>query len=146
VIGETLPALAALRQAGKARFLGITGYPLEALTYVAEAFPVDTVLSYCRYTLLDHALGAAAPTFAARGAAVMNATPLAMGLLSAQGAPAWHPAPSPVRQAAAAAARLCAERGLDIAHDVSKSAQRIGGLASKRDGAARGVQAGNQPD
>jgi aryl-alcohol dehydrogenase-like predicted oxidoreductase len=115
VIGETLPALAALRQSGKARFLGITGYPLEALSYVAEAFPVDTVLSYCRYTLLDHALGAAAPTFAARGAAVMNASPLAMGLLSPQGAPAWHPAPPPVRQAAAAAARLCAERGLDIA-------------------------------
>lgn len=115
IAGETLPALAALRDAGKVRFLGITGYPLEALTRVVAAFPVDTVLSYCRYTLLDRALAAAVPEFAGRGVAVMNASPLAMGLLSERGAPPWHPAPPEVRKASAAAVRLCAERGVDIA-------------------------------
>ncbi|RIV39149.1 aldo/keto reductase [Micromonospora radicis] len=115
VIDETLPALAGLRDAGKVRHLGITGYPLEALTRVAAATPVDTVLSYCRYTLLDRALAAAAPEFAERGVGVMNASPLAMGLLSHRGAPAWHPAPPEVRAAASAAAALCAERGIDIA-------------------------------
>jgi L-galactose dehydrogenase len=115
IIGETLPALAGLREAGKVRFLGITGYPLPALARVAAAVPVDTVLSYCRYTLLDRALAAAAPGFAAAGTAVMNASPLAMGLLSRRGAPDWHPAPPEVRLAAAAAADRCAERGVDIA-------------------------------
>jgi L-galactose dehydrogenase len=114
IIEETLPALDKLRDAGKIRFVGITGYPLEALTRVAEAAPVDTVLSYCRYTLLDRALLDAVPRFAGRNTAVMNASPLAMGLLSERGAPAWHPAPGVVRDAAAAAARLCAARGVDI--------------------------------
>jgi L-galactose dehydrogenase len=115
VVEETIPALHALRDTGKVRFVGITGYPLEALTRVTTAAPVDTVLSYCRYTLLDRALLDAAPGFAARGVAVMNASPLGMGLLSQRGAPAWHPAPPAVRAAAAAAAELCAARGVDIA-------------------------------
>lgn len=115
IVEETLPALAGLREAGKVRFIGVTGYPLAALTHVAQAVPIDTVLSYCRYSLLDRALGDAAPSFAARGVAVMNASPLAMGLLSRRGAPDWHPAPPAVRQAAAAAVRLCDERGVDIA-------------------------------
>ncbi|MDG9675971.1 aldo/keto reductase [Micromonospora sp. DH14] len=115
IIDETLPALAELRAAGKVRFLGITGYPLAALTRVAATVPVDTVLSYCRYTLLDRALAAVVPDLAASGTAVMNASPLAMGLLSRRGAPAWHPASPAVRQAAAAAAELCARHGVDIA-------------------------------
>ncbi|WFE36170.1 aldo/keto reductase [Micromonospora sp. WMMD975] len=115
IIAETLPALEKLREAGKVRFLGVTGYPLAALTRVAAATPVDTVLSYCRYTLLDRALADSAPGFAALGTAVMNASPLAMGLLSQRGAPDWHPAPPPVRRAAATAAELCARRGVDIA-------------------------------
>lgn len=115
IVEETLPALAGLREAGKVRFVGVTGYPLEALTRVAQAAPIDTVLSYCRYTLLDHALRDAAPLFAAQDVAVMNASPLAMGLLSRRGAPSWHPVPPPLRQAAAAAVRLCDQRGVDIA-------------------------------
>ncbi|WP_238005963.1 aldo/keto reductase [Dactylosporangium sp. AC04546] len=115
VAAEALPALRRLQEEGKVRFVGITGYPLEALTHVAAEVPVDTVLSYCRYTLLDRALLEAVPHFAARGTAVMNASPLGMGLLSQRGAPPWHPAPAAVREASAAAARLCADRGTDIA-------------------------------
>ncbi|GGM51872.1 aldo/keto reductase [Dactylosporangium sucinum] len=115
VAAEALPALRRLQEEGKVRFVGITGYPLEALTHVAAEAPVDTVLSYCRYTLLDRALLEAVPHFAARGTAVMNASPLGMGLLSQRGAPPWHPAPAAVREASAAAARLCADRGTDIA-------------------------------
>jgi L-galactose dehydrogenase len=115
IVAETLPALFALRDTGKVRFVGITGYPLAALLRVASAVPVDTVMSYCRYTLLDRALLEAAPAFAERGTAVMNASPLAMGLLSDRGAPPWHPAPPPVRAASQEAAKLCSERGIDIA-------------------------------
>ncbi|WP_405089914.1 aldo/keto reductase [Micromonospora sp. NBC_01392] len=115
IIGETLPALARLRDAGKIRFIGVTGYPLAALRRVAAAVPLDTVLSYCRYTLLDRALATAEPEFTARGTAVLNASPLAMGLLSRRGAPDWHPAPPELRRAATAVADLCARRGVDIA-------------------------------
>jgi len=37
-----------------------------------------------------------------------------MGLLTHTGAPDWHPAPAPLKQAAARAAALCAERGADL--------------------------------
>ncbi|WDZ82918.1 aldo/keto reductase [Micromonospora cathayae] len=136
IIHETLPALDRLRAAGKVRFLGITGYPLPALVRVAAAVPVDTVLSYCRYTLLDRALEAALPEFTTRGVGVMNASPLAMGLLSRRGAPAWHPAPPPVREAAAAAARLCADRGVDIAQVALRFAVEPAGFATTFVGSA----------
>ncbi|GAA3233159.1 aldo/keto reductase [Dactylosporangium siamense] len=115
IVSETLPALRVLQDEGKVRFVGVTGYPVAALTRVAAATDVDTVLSYCRYTLLDRALLDAAPALDAAGTAVMNASPLGMGLLSDRGAPDWHPAPRAVREASAAAARLCADRGVDIA-------------------------------
>jgi L-galactose dehydrogenase len=111
VVEETLPALAELRAAGKVRYLGITGYPLAALASVAAKAEVDTVLSYCHYTLLDRTLAGWAPAFAERGVAVLNASPLAMGALTARGAPPWHPAPAEVLRRCAEAAELCARRG-----------------------------------
>lgn len=115
IAGETLPALRRLQRSGKVRYVGITGYPLAPLLRLAGVVPVDTVLSYCRYTLLDRALLAAVPALTAAGAGVMNASPLGMGLLSRRGVPDWHPAPAAVRAAAAGAAELCARRGVDIA-------------------------------
>ena len=52
VIHETFPAMQKIKEQGKARFLGVTGYPLKTLMRVAKAAPVDTILSYCRYNLL----------------------------------------------------------------------------------------------
>jgi L-galactose dehydrogenase len=115
IVEETIPALAGLRETGKVRFLGITGYPLGALAYVTDRVPVDTVLSYCRYTLLDRALTEWTPRFESRGVGVVNASPLAMGLLTDRGAPPWHPAPERLREHAARAARWCRQRGVDIA-------------------------------
>ena len=111
---ETLPALAELRTAGKLRHIGVTGYPLPALASVADRAGVDTVLSYCRYTLLDHSLADWLPYFAERRVGVLNASPLAMGVLTGRGAPAWHPAPPELLRHSAEAARLCAARGVAI--------------------------------
>ena len=39
VINETLPALQQLKQQGLVRFIGITGLPFKALTYVLDRVP-----------------------------------------------------------------------------------------------------------
>jgi L-galactose dehydrogenase len=115
VVKETLPALDALRAGGKVRFVGITGLPLRALTVAHAFWPADTVLSYCHYCLHDTTLAAAAPAWRERGSGVINASPLAMGLLSDAGPPAWHPAPLALRKACQAAAGFCRAQGRSLA-------------------------------
>ncbi|CAM8901456.1 unnamed protein product [Rhodiola kirilowii] len=59
IVSETLPALVKLREAGKIRFIGITGLPLDIFTYVLDRVPhgtVDVILSYCHYSINDNAL------------------------------------------------------------------------------------------
>src|SRR5206468_1040932 len=56
VVQETLPALRKVRDQGKARYIGITGYPLAIFRLVLEQTEVDTILSYCHYALNDTTL------------------------------------------------------------------------------------------
>jgi L-galactose dehydrogenase len=117
VCQETLPALARLRAQGKVRHIGITGLPLAALRRVIrDAGPlVDTVLSYCHGTIADQTFLPFAEELRLSGRGVLNAAPLSMGLLTRKGPPAWHPAPLPLREACAAAAKLCEAQGVDFA-------------------------------
>jgi len=113
VIEETLPALRRLQEQGKARFIGITGYWPELLARVAKSTPVDTVLNYCHSNLMMDDMDAAlVEPCAELGIGLMNASPLHMGLLGGAAVPAWHPAPEPVKAAAADVVALCQ------AHDV----------------------------
>jgi len=114
IVAETVPALYELRDAGKIRYVGATGYPLAALGSVAARVSLDTILSYCRYTLLDQAIEDWLPFFQERGTAVLNASPLAMGALTARGAPDWHPAPRAVLECCARAARFSGEQGTPL--------------------------------
>ena len=82
VVNETIPALRRLQETGKVRFVGITGLPLKAFEIVAEQTAVDTILSYCRYSLNDTALANKLPYFHAKGIGVISASPLSMGLLT----------------------------------------------------------------
>jgi L-galactose dehydrogenase len=116
IIHETLPAMHKLKQAGKVRFVGVTGYPLHLLKDVAEAAEIDTILSYCRYNLMDTSMdGVLTPVAKRRGIGLVNASPLHMRLLTEKGAPDWHPAPQKVLAAGREAARYCRSRGVDIA-------------------------------
>ncbi len=115
IINETLPALEALRRSGKVRFIGITGLPLRIFTTIAAQAKIDTILSYCRYTLFDTSLTSIIPQFQADGIGIMSAAPVAMGLLTDRGAPDWHPAPPIIRKTCARAAEFCRSRGADIA-------------------------------
>lgn len=95
VVNETIPALQKLKEAGKIRFIGITGLPLEIFTYVLDRVPpgsVDVILSYCHYSINDTTLEDLLPYLKSKGVGVISASPLAMGLLTERGPPEWHPA------------------------------------------------------
>lgn len=116
IINETLPALFKLKAAGKVRFVGITGYPLRLLKEVAEAVQVDTILSYCRYNLLDTAMDELlTPLAKASGIGLINASPLHMRVLTEKGAPGWHPAPRRVLEVGEQIAQYCRSQDVDIA-------------------------------
>lgn len=116
VINETLPALQKIKDAGKAKFIGITGYPLENFKTVIErsTIKIDVVLTYCRGSMNDNSIKDWLPYFQNCGVGVVNASPISMGLLSNRGPPSWHPAKDSIRQACAQAAIYCQEHDVDI--------------------------------
>src|SRR5271165_4976325 len=85
------------------------------LARIAEAAPVDTILSYCRYNLMITDMDQALTPFSKeRQIGLINASPLAMRLLTEEGPPDWHPAPPAVLDAARRVARLCREHGAKV--------------------------------
>ncbi|XP_049843524.1 uncharacterized protein LOC126295222 isoform X4 [Schistocerca gregaria] len=70
LINETLPVVKEAVEAGKARFIGITGYPVSALKDIvarSKDIRISTVLSYCRDTLVDSTLQEYMPFFKSQG-------------------------------------------------------------------------------
>jgi len=114
VVNETIPALRTLREQGKVRFIGVSGYPLKVFTEVIERTEIDCILSYCRYSLNDTGLEKLFPFLRDNGVGVVNASPLSMGLLTQRGAPDWHPASEEIRTACQQAARYCADQGENL--------------------------------
>ncbi len=115
VIEETIPALREVQRAGKARYVGITGLPLHIFETVLARAEVDTILSYCRYSLNDTGLERILPMLEAKSVGIIHAAPLAMGLLTDSGPPAWHPASREIQEACARAAAHCEQRGRSLA-------------------------------
>lgn len=117
VAGETLPALVELREKGLVGHVGITDLQPENLQWVIEHVPagtVESVLCFCHYCLNDDLLTEYFDWFEDRGIGIINASPLAMGLLSSRGVPGWHPADRRLVEACARAAAFCAGRGYPI--------------------------------
>lgn len=115
IVEETVPALRKIQASGKARFIGITGYPTKLLARIAAAVPVDSILSYCHYNLLGNQLDEELEPFAKRNSVgLINASALHMGVLSESGAPSWHPAPPEVQLAGRRIAGLCARYGKSV--------------------------------
>ena len=115
VIHETLPALRDLRATGKVRWLGFSGLPLKIYPAVLDHTEADAVISYCHHTLQDTTLTKLLPYFQQKNVGVVNASPLAMGLLSPHGPQPWHPASDAIKAACAQARALCEARGANIA-------------------------------
>ncbi|MBS1851496.1 MAG: aldo/keto reductase [Acidobacteria bacterium] len=114
VVNETIPALRKLQQDGKARFVGVTGYPLKIFRYLLERVEVDTILSYNHYSLNDTTLLGLLSFLESKSTGVISASPVSQGLLTSQGTPAWHPASDKVKQVCMQAASYCREQGSDI--------------------------------
>jgi aryl-alcohol dehydrogenase-like predicted oxidoreductase len=123
---DTFAALRELQAEGKIKKIGIAGYPLPYLLRLALLIrdqtgkPVDILQTYSHQTLLNSALSSGfLEAFEKAGVKqVVNAAPLAMGVLTTQGGPAWHP----IRdveggryyQATREAAKLCQEKGTTL--------------------------------
>ncbi|XP_050212008.1 L-galactose dehydrogenase [Mercurialis annua] len=117
IVNETIPALQKLKKTGKIRFIGITGLPLEIFTYVLDRVPpgaVDVILSYCHFSINDTTLEDLLPYLKSKGVGIISASPLAMGLLTENGPPEWHPASPELKSACQAAASHCKNKGKNI--------------------------------
>lgn len=117
VCQETLPALVELREQGVVKHVGITNLTLRHFVYVIEHVPpgtVESVLSFCHYTLNDDSLTDYLDFFEQHGVGVINASPFSMGLLTERGTPDWHPAPEPLKKVAMKAAAHCKSKGESI--------------------------------
>ena len=117
IVNETLPTLHRLKQKGLATFIGITGLPLRVFPSILDKVGpnfVDTILSFCHYALNDDSLLRLLPYLMGKGVGVINASPTGMGLLTPQGAPAWHPASKVIVDGCRKAVEYCQRRGIDI--------------------------------
>ena len=115
VVEETIPALRRVQETGKARFVGITGFPLAIYPAVMDRIDVDSILSYAHYSINDTTLAGLIPYLQGKGVGIIGASPLSMGLLTERGMPDWHPATDEIKTGCAKAAAYCHEQGVDIA-------------------------------
>ena len=117
IVEETLPTLHRLKEEGLARFIGITGLPLRVFPSILDKVGpniVDTILSFCHYELNDDSLLGLIPYLTEKGIGIINASPTGMGLLTPQGASAWHPASKVIIDGCKKAVDYCQKRGIDI--------------------------------
>ncbi|KAJ9516559.1 hypothetical protein QJQ45_015115 [Haematococcus lacustris] len=133
IVNETLPALHQLKSQGLVKHVGFSALPLNVFSWIIDKAPpgqVEVVLSYCHHSLNDSSLCDMLPYFESKGVGVIGASPMAMGLLTNQGPPAWHPAPAPLQQACANAAAHAAAQGVDISKLALKHSVRLPGISS----------------
>jgi len=117
VCKETLPALVDLRNKGIAKHVGITNLTLRHFKYVIDHVPegtVESILSFCHYTLNDDALSDYFDYFESKKIGVINASPYSMGLLTERGVPDWHPAPEALKRLSRKAVEYCKSKGVPI--------------------------------
>jgi len=115
---QTLPALQRCKEEGMIKYIGMTGYPLEMQRDVIErsAIKIDTSLVYCHYSINDTTLISSGflDFCNQRGIALINASPIAMGLLMDRDPPDWHPASQETKALCKQAVAYCKSKGVDI--------------------------------
>ena len=116
IVDETIPAMRRAQQAGKIRYIGVSGYPQKIFRFICDQTDVDCVLSYNQYTLQNTRFAdESVPYLKTKGVGVMNAGPFSARLLTNAPLPPWLKEPEEVKAAARKAADHCASKGVDIA-------------------------------
>ncbi|KAF7282329.1 uncharacterized protein LOC143202702 [Rhynchophorus ferrugineus] len=116
VINETLPTLQEICRSGKANHIGITGYPLSVLKECVEKskVPIDTILTYCRSSMIDNTLDNYTEFFKSRKMGIIQAAVHAMGLLTNDGPQTWHPAVDHIKQVCSQAREYCKSENIEL--------------------------------
>ncbi len=115
---ETIPAVIDLKKRGLVRAIGFSCYPMKTFNTVLNHVEddIDCVLSYNQYTLQNTRFAdELVPRLKPKGIGAINAGPFSARLLTNAELPAWLKEPEEVKAAARAAAKLCANQGIDIA-------------------------------
>ena len=112
---ETIPELQKIKQEGKVKFIGVSGYPMKIFREAAANSEIDVVLSYNHYTLQNTMLLDIVDEMKSKGIGVMNAAPFSARLLTNAPLPVWHKATQEVRDVCKKAADHCNAAGVDIA-------------------------------
>jgi L-galactose dehydrogenase len=136
IVDETIPALRKLQKAGKVRYIGISGYPLNIFPRILEQTDVDVILSYNHYHLQNTKLADLAATLNDKNIGIMNAGPFCARLLTNAPLPDWHKEPAEVKAVARKAAEHCQAQGVDIAKFALQFAVRHPGMATTIAGSA----------
>src|SRR5262249_11199705 len=113
VLNEGFRALLDARAAGKVRFIGASGLPLTVYPAILAHAKLDAVISYAHYTLQNTRLEEALPLLESHNLGVINASPLALGLLTPQGPQPWHLADDELKFKCREAAGWCGANGID---------------------------------
>ncbi|EFN67987.1 D-arabinose 1-dehydrogenase [Camponotus floridanus] len=116
IITQTLPELSKQVAEGKAKYIGLTGYPMSVLKECIEKSNINIacVLSYARLTLIDDTLLEYIPFFKKHNIGLINAAALSMSLLTNNGPPNWHPASDETKEQCANAAQYCKNQNVEL--------------------------------
>ena len=112
---ETIPELQKIKQEGKIKHIGVSGYPMKIFREAAANSEIDVILSYNHYTLQNTMLLDIVDEMKSQGIGVMNAAPFSARLLTNAPLPVWHKATDEVREVCKKAADHCTAAGVDIA-------------------------------
>ena len=112
---ETIPEMQKLKQEGKVKNIGISGYPMKIFRAGAAKTDLDVILSYNHYTLQNNMLADIVDEMKSSGIGIMNAAPFSARLLTNAPLPVWHKATPEVREICKKAADHCSAAGVDIA-------------------------------
>lgn len=116
IITQILPELSKQVADGRARYIGVTGYPVSVLKECIEKsnINISCVLSYTRLTLIDDTLLEYIPFFKERNIGLINAALMCMGVLTNNGPPKWHVASDETKKQCANAAQYCKDRDVEL--------------------------------
>ncbi|CAH1977453.1 unnamed protein product [Acanthoscelides obtectus] len=116
ILNETLPAVQGIVNEGKAKYIGLTGYPVSTLWECIERshVPINMLLSYCRLTMIDDTLTKFIPRLQGKNVGIVNAAAQSMGLLRNAEPPDWHPAGEEIKTVCSEARQYCKDKGVEL--------------------------------